>query len=423
MCRPIPLQREIVLGREGTPFSLSDTRISRQHCRVALSGSKWLVEDLGSRNGTFVGGEQLRGRCLLEDPPAIRVGHCIFIAVPDVGAFRSGVTIEGNFIIGPQLRDVRLAIAQVAESGENLLIVGPSGAGKEQAARHYHACSRRATGPFIAVNCAAIPEGLAERLLFGTTKGAYSGATESAQGYIQAANGGTLFLDEIGELDLVVQGKLLRVLETRELYLLGSTRPTRVDIRVCFATHRDLRRLVRQQKFRQDLYFRIGNPEVHLPSLQERLVEIPFIVHQTLAQMQPPRMAHATLIESCLARSWPGNIRELVAETRSAARASLRTGRPQVESGDLSLTAGLADLVEPESESERANALAAHHPIVSAEKLSDRKEVEEALRAEKGSVRGAARRLGVYRNQLRRWLDKQGIDPRAFGGADEDDDT
>lgn len=413
VCRPIPLEGELLLGREG-PFPLHDVRVSRQHCRVSRDGEHWQIEDLGSRNGTFVAGNPLRGRGRFSNPLPLRLGHCIFLAVPDVESYRSGVTIEQDLVIGPELRAIRQAIAQLAESSENLLIVGPSGAGKENAARYFHASNRPGNRPFVAVNCAAIPEGLAERLLFGTTKGAYSGATESAQGYIQAAHGGTLFLDEVGELDLTVQGKLLRVLEAHELVVLGSTRPQRVDIRVCFATHRDLRRLVVQQRFRQDLFFRIATPEVRLPALAQRLAELPYLIQHTVAQMNPPGAVHCTLVETCLLRSWPGNIRELIAEVRAAARASARAGRPQVARADLSLTAGVAELLASPPEA------AVEPPVVSSTRLSDRSEVEAALRAELGNVRGAARRLGVHRNQLRRWLDKHGIDTSTFhAGADE----
>lgn len=413
VCRPIPLQGDLILGREGH-LPLHDARVSRQHCRVSRDGEQWQIEDLGSRNGTFVAGNQLRGRGRFSDPLPLRLGQCIFLAVPDVEPYRAGVTLEQDLVIGPELRAVRQAIAQLAESSDNLLIVGPSGVGKENAARYFHASTRQANRPFVAVNCAAIPEGLAERLLFGTTKGAYSGATESAQGYIQAAHGGTLFLDEVGELDLAVQGKLLRVLEAHELVVLGATRPQHVDLRVCFATHRDLRRLVGQHKFRQDLFFRISTPEVRLPALAQRLAELPFLVHHTVAQTKPPRAVHCTLIEACLLRSWPGNIRELIAEVRAAAHASARAGRAQVERADLSLTAGVAELFAPAPEA------AGERPVVSAARLSDRNEVVAALRAELGNVRGAARRLGVHRNQLRRWLDRHGIDPHAFSADAED---
>ena len=150
-----------------------------------------------------------------------------------------------------------------------------------------HATAPESNAPFVAVNCAAIPEGLAERLLFGARKGAYSGATADAEGYIQAANRGTLFLDEIAELDPLVQAKLLRVLETREVLPLGASRAKKVDIGICAASHRRLRDEVTAGRFREDLYFRIGRPEVQIPPLRERLDEIPWFVARELRRVDP----------------------------------------------------------------------------------------------------------------------------------------
>ena len=149
---------------------------------------------------------------------------------------------------------------------------GESGSGKELASASFsRAASRGGASPFIGVNCAAVPAGLAERLLFGARKGAFSGATGDVQGYIQAADGGTLFLDEVAELDLRVQAKLLRVLETREVLPLGATRAERVELRVCVAAHADLAEQVTAGRFREDLYYRVGRPVVRIPPLRERL--------------------------------------------------------------------------------------------------------------------------------------------------------
>src|SRR6185503_9730039 len=159
--------------------------------------------------------------------------------------------------------------AAIARTAQNLLISGPSGAGKEIAAGLFHrACGRAREGnerPFVALNCATIPGGLAERILFGARRGAYSGADKDAIGLVQAANGGTLFLDEIGELPPDVQAKLLRVLETKQVLQVGAVEPTHVDFRVCAATLEDLRGRVADGRFREDLYFRIARPEVTLP--------------------------------------------------------------------------------------------------------------------------------------------------------------
>src|SRR5262249_55089522 len=144
-------------------------------------------------------------------------------------------------IHGPALQGVLRSVRQLAEHSRTLFISGESGVGKESMAQSFHRAGPQQHGPFIAVNCATIPEGLAERLLFGGQKGAYSGAANDSEGYLQAANGGTLFLDEVADLDATVQAKLLRTLETREVLPLGATRVQKVDVRVCSATHKDLR--------------------------------------------------------------------------------------------------------------------------------------------------------------------------------------
>src|SRR5262249_35010222 len=155
-------------------------------------------------------------------------------------------------VVGPALQLARQQIERAAKGGDCVLLTGPSGTGKELAARAYHAATGR-KGPFIAVNCATIPSGLAERLLFRAKKGAYSGADADAEGYVQAANGGTLFLDELADLDPIVQPKLLRMLEEHEIVELGASRPRKVDLRVCVATLKDLRAEVAAKRFREDL--------------------------------------------------------------------------------------------------------------------------------------------------------------------------
>src|SRR5262249_24295980 len=163
---------------------------------------------------------------------------------------------------------------RAAAPSHPLPIFGETGSGKEGAARQFHAASSRRAGPFIAVNCATIPPLLAERLLFGARKGAFSGADANVEGYIQAADKGTLFLDEISELQPGVQAKLLRVLQSREVFPLGASRGTQVDVAICSATHRDLRAEVAAGRFRDDLFCRICRPMVELPPLRARPKDI-----------------------------------------------------------------------------------------------------------------------------------------------------
>ncbi len=403
LSRGLPVGAGLTLGRGSPPMlALDDTRISREHCALAHDGASWRIRDLASRNGTFVDGVRLRGEALRIGPKTLRIGHCILLPL---ARLRGEVALTDGLVVGPGLRAVRAAIAAAATLGRTLLVAGSTGAGKELAARHFHLGGPRAAGPFVPVNCAAIPRELAERLLFGTVRGAYSGATAAADGYVQAADGGVLFLDEIGELDLEIQAKLLRFLETGEVYAIGATRPRRVDVRVCLATHRDLRAMVQGRRFREDLYFRIAQPQVTLPPLSERPEEIPWHVEQAIAGLDARLRAHPLLVEGCLLRPWPGNVRELRAAVQSAARRARSAGRERVELDDLAADVGqvLDD--------------AQDGAVVAADRLADRQQVLAALRAEAGNVARAARALGVHRNQLRRWLARQAIDPQALSGA------
>ncbi|MFP2913649.1 sigma 54-interacting transcriptional regulator, partial [Pyxidicoccus sp. 3LFB2] len=204
----------------------------------------------------------------------------------------------------PHLGAVLERVAPAAAAGETLLITGESGTGKELAARAYHQSGPNARGRFVAVNCAAVPASVAERLLFGSRRGAYSGAEADTDGYLQAADKGVLFLDEVAELSPEVQAKLLRVLETREVMALGAFRAQPVDVRVCSATHKDLRAAASAGQFRADLYYRLAQAEVHLPPLRERLEDVPWLLAHALKGTPAPAL-HATYVEACLSRPGP----------------------------------------------------------------------------------------------------------------------
>ncbi|RMG28721.1 MAG: AAA family ATPase [Gammaproteobacteria bacterium] len=216
----------------------------------------------------------------------------------------------------PALAATLRAARLVAATDVAVLIQGESGTGKELLAREIHRCSRRRDKPFVAVNCAALPETLAESLLFGHRRGAFTGAEADAEGLVGAARGGTLFLDEIGELPLSVQPKLLRFLESGEYLRLGDGRPARANVRVLAATHRDLQQEVRAGRFREDLYYRLNVVPLSLPPLRERREDIPRLVehfNRTLAaawNLEPLRYDEAAL-EALRAYDWPGNVREL----------------------------------------------------------------------------------------------------------------
>ena len=211
---------------------------------------------------------------------------------------------------------IRQRIERVATSMAPVLIIGESGTGKELVARAVHECSHRAAGPFVAVNCGAIPENLIEAEFFGARKGAYTGATQDRKGYFQAAEGGTLFLDEIGDLPLPMQAKLLRVIQERQVRPLGGVQEEPVDVRLVSATHRDLPALVQEGIFRQDLFYRLNVIGLRIPPLRERREDLPELTQQLLkglckeAGLPLPEISSRALIwlES---RELPGNVREL----------------------------------------------------------------------------------------------------------------
>jgi two-component system response regulator PilR (NtrC family) len=214
------------------------------------------------------------------------------------------------------MRHVKERIAKVARSMAPVLVHGESGTGKELVARAVHACSHRADGPFVAVNCSAIPESLLEAEFFGARKGSYTGAHQDREGYFQAARGGTLFLDEIGDLPLPMQSKLLRAIQERQVRSLGSTQEDAVDVRIVSATHKDLAADVRAERFRQDLYYRLNVIEIVVPPLRERRDDLPALCEALLARiaqesgMPVPVLSPAVLQQLC-EHPLGGNVREL----------------------------------------------------------------------------------------------------------------
>jgi DNA-binding NtrC family response regulator len=228
---------------------------------------------------------------------------------------------------------------QVARSEASLLVCGESGTGKEVLARHIHASSRRARGPFVAINCAALPEALLESELFGHEKGAFSGAIAARRGKFEQAEGGTLLLDEIGEMDPRLQAKLLRAIQEREVDRLGGTQPVRVDVRIIAATNRELRAEVAAGRFREDLFFRLNVIELRIPPLRDRPGDIlplaeRFAERYARANGLPARPFAVTAMAAMRAHAWPGNVREL---ENTIHRAVLLATGDAIEDFDLDL--------------------------------------------------------------------------------------
>ena len=292
-----------------------------------------------------------------------------------------------DFIVqSDAMRDVLKVIGRAAPSDATVLISGETGSGKEEVARALHRHSPRATKPFIAVNCAAIPRELLESELFGHIRGAFTGATSTRVGVFQQADHGTLLLDEIGDMSADLQAKLLRVLETRTIVPVGSERATRIDVRVLAATHRDLERLVTQGEFRQDLFYRLNVLQIRIPSLRERCEDIIPLAEHFLAQSSdPPRALSDEARRVLQAFPWPGNVREL---RNVVERASVLARGFRIEVADLGLR---------ESESAASDDSTTLPSAVSRlEATMIRKAIVEAG----GNRAEAARRLGIRRQLL-----------------------
>jgi len=235
------------------------------------------------------------------------------------------------------IQGVRQTIDKVAQSDSTVLITGESGTGKELVARAIHNASARKDRPFIIINCGAIPGELLEAELFGHTKGAFTGATSDRQGRFEAANTGTLFLDEIGDMPLHLQVKLLRVLQTKQFEVVGSSKTIQVDVRIIAATNQDLEDSVQKKNFREDLYYRLNVIPVKVPALRDRRSDIPLLSNKFIAQFNQ-LTGHSVeaptgqIMEALMAYDWPGNVREL---ENLIERMVILKGQGTVDLGDL----------------------------------------------------------------------------------------
>lgn len=310
-----------------------------------------------------------------------------------------------------QIVELRRMVDLVAPTGTTILITGETGTGKEVAARRIHASSDRAARPFVALNCATLPENLIESELFGYERGAFTGATGSRPGYFEEASTGTLFLDEVGDLPLPLQPKLLRALQEREVRRLGGTRSVRVDVRVITATNGDLAREVRAGRFRPDLYYRLRIIELHLPALRERKEDLPLLCEHLLERYipltrSPLRRMSLAALEAMDAYSWPGNIREL----ENVIERALVLAR--LDDGDTLLPCHLPD--EVRGEVLHASHAAAEGGVLDLSGAVRRvrgRYLAEALRLSGGNKVEAARLLGISRRGLYDLLAEGGHPP------------
>ncbi len=300
----------------------------------------------------------------------------------------------------PPMQHLLQQVRQIAPTDTTVLITGESGTGKEWLARLIHALSDRASRPFLAVNLAAVPESLMEAELFGYEKGAFTGADQRRAGILEAADGGTLLLDEIGELPQSAQVKLLRFLQEQEFFRLGSTRPIRVNTRILAATHRDLERLVREGRFREDLYYRLNVIRLHLPPLRERREDILPLAHLFLEGFRrkygkPLEGFTEDAVAFLLSYAFPGNIREL---QNMVERAVILAQPPRIHRADLT--------GEPAPSPETPS------PVHLDERLREveRALILEALRRFNGVQTRAAAWLGLSERALRYRMERLGLE-------------
>ncbi|MBI1355618.1 MAG: PAS domain-containing protein [Acidobacteria bacterium] len=354
---------------------------------------------------------------LREDPRNPARGLLFLYDVTEVQALRRRLDETARFgeIVGasPVMGDVYRLIEDFAPMPTTVLIEGETGVGKELAARALHQRSPRHAGPFVAVNCAGLPESLAAGQLFGHKRGAFTGAIQDQRGLFEAANGGTLFLDEIGDLPPAVQTTLLRVIQEREILRLGETTPRKIDVRLLTATHRNLETEVREGRFRSDLLYRIRVARIRVPPLRERVGDIPLLAAKFLQEFRgltgkPLRGFSNEVLRLFAAHSWPGNVREL--------RSVVEYGAIRARTAEV----GLADL-PPEMHAEAAAPApdpsrvqaAPDLPLAAAGGDGDESErYRGAIERAGGNRTKAARLLGISRATFYRRLAQLGIEPQ-----------
>jgi DNA-binding NtrC family response regulator len=288
--------------------------VSRAHLVVQRQGDQFLVQDLGSTNGTFIDGAQVR-EAYLRPGALLEVGDVQLRFQPELKSLDLSPTQDNALgdLVGKSLpmRQIFALIQRIAPTDSTLLLIGETGCGKGAAARTVHKLSPRATGPFVVFDCASVSENLIESELFGHERGSFTGAVAQRVGCLERANEGTLFLDEIDDLPLDLQPKLLRALEDREFRRLGqSGSPQKFDTRVIAASKKDLWSETQAGRFREDLYFRLSVFTVTLPSLRDRAEDIPLLVNALSAARLWERLSEKQK-EQFLTHTWPGNVREL----------------------------------------------------------------------------------------------------------------
>lgn len=374
---------------------VEDASCSREHARLELRDGALWVSDLGSRNGTFVQGERVGATGTLAPlGSVVRMGGTLLVAADVAPYLGERPPALAGLLGGARLDEARARVETIARAQSPVLVLGETGTGKEVIGRLLHERSGR-SGPFVGLNCAAIPSDLVDAELFGHSRGAFSGAGAARAGQFRTADGGTLLLDEIGEMPPAVQAKLLRTLETGEVRPIGEDKTVRVDVRVVAATHRDLEQMIEAGTFRADLLHRLAGLRLELPPLRDRPEDIPLLACHFV---ETPGLTYtAAALEHLMLQPWPGNVRELRNVVMAAA--SIARQRDQSEI-DLEHVQGLV--------SPRLGKSATPPP------LTEEDRVRAALAAASGDVASAAAELALSRSALYECLRRLGIRPREY---------
>jgi len=393
----VHLPRVLTVGRDASAsLVLEDPGASRLHARFEPRESSVLVTDAGSRNGTWVDGARVEAAGVAAGiGSVVRVGRTLFV-VADVAPYgRPRPAALPGLGGGAALDDARDSVLTIAPTRSPVLVLGETGTGKEVIARLVHEVSAR-PGPFVALNCAAVPSELVDAELFGHARGAFSGAARERTGLFRTAHGGTLFLDEIGEMPAAVQAKLLRTLETGEVRPVGDDQPVVVDTRVVAATNREVEQLVDTGAFRGDLLHRLAGLRIRLPPLAERREDVPELA-LAFAGAAGAEISTSAL-ERLMLHHWPGNVRELRNVIGTAVEVARRKGRAEI--GDEDVAPLLVVSVSRSAPPSRAE--------------QEQRRITEALAATSGDVAEAATRLGIGRSALYEALRRLDIDPRPY---------
>jgi len=304
-----------------------------------------------------------------------------------------------------KMQQILSQVAQIAATDSTVCLYGESGSGKELMAKAIHLSSPRAKGPFVAINCGAIPDGLLENELFGHVKGAFTGADHPKKGLLQQADGGTLFMDEIAELSPPLQVKLLRVFQERQFYAVGGVQPIKVDIRLVTATNQDLMKAIREGKFREDLYYRIHVIPIYLPPLRERIEDVPLLAKHFLEHFNREMNKNVQgfapeVMQRLMLHSWPGNVRELANVVERA-----------VALATTSVVTAESLFLGPEEETPQVRKLL---PLNETRREHERAYLTQLMTETGGNVSRAASLAGRYRAEFYKLLHKYDINPADF---------